>query len=137
MERDAALANESAARAIAEQELALVKKQAVNLTSLHASEMQSLRLSHDQEVARLQTAHHDQLEALKAQLVTQVAQQQPSPSVDARLHAENDQWKEHAAAVEALQAENALHMERISELEQLQAFHAQARETEVLALKAQ
>ncbi|RHY03889.1 hypothetical protein DYB36_005439 [Aphanomyces astaci] len=103
MERDAALANESAARAIAEQELALVKKQAVNLTSLHASEMQSLRL----------------------------------PSVDARLHAENDQWKEHAAAVEALQAENALHMERISELEQLQAFHAQARETEVLALKAQ
>ncbi|RHY97434.1 hypothetical protein DYB35_007435 [Aphanomyces astaci] len=122
MERDAALANESAARAIAEQELALVKKQAVNLTSLHASEMQSLRLSHDQEVARLQTAHHDQLEALKAQLVTQVAQQQ---------------WKEHAAAVEALQAENALHMERISELEQLQAFHAQARETEVLALKAQ
>ncbi|RLO07384.1 hypothetical protein DYB28_009799, partial [Aphanomyces astaci] len=50
---------------------------------------------------------------------------------------ENDQWKEHAAAVEALQAENALHMERISELEQLQAFHAQARETEVLALKAQ
>ncbi|RHY36591.1 hypothetical protein DYB38_006585 [Aphanomyces astaci] len=123
MERDAALANESAARAIAEQELALVKKQAVNLTSLHASEMQSLRLSHDQEVARLQTAHHNQLEALESQLVAQVAQQQ--------------QWKEHAAAVEALQAENALHMERISELEQLQAFHAQARETEVLALKAQ
>ncbi|RHZ12799.1 hypothetical protein DYB31_001037 [Aphanomyces astaci] len=139
MERDAALANESAARAIAEQELALVKKQAVNLTSLHASEMQSLRLSHDQEVARLQTAHHNQLEALESQLVAQVAQQQQQvhPSVDARLHAENDQWKEHAAAVEALQAENALHMERISELEQLQAFHAQARETEVLALKAQ
>ncbi|RHY28409.1 hypothetical protein DYB32_008064 [Aphanomyces invadans] len=143
---ETALANETAARSLAEQELNLVKKQSVNLVSLHTSELQSLRVTHEREVAQLEDAHRQHIQALEA-AAAQQAQQVPSVDVEAlhtqveQLRASMEHWKAQATAaaveVEALQSEKALRIERIAELEQMQAFHANARETEVSALQAQ
>ncbi|KAF0718453.1 Aste57867_1689 [Aphanomyces stellatus] len=145
---DAALKNEMAARAIAEQELNLVKKQVANLTSLHESEAQSQRMTQDRVVAQLQDQHRVDMDALRRQLADEKMQwQQAQPSsVDLERQIEElrvlgEQWKANAAAaaqeIQALQAEKALRLERISELEQMQAFHANAREQEVQQWQAQ
>ncbi|KAH9081369.1 hypothetical protein LEN26_021330 [Aphanomyces euteiches] len=145
---ETALKNETAARSIAEQELNLVKKQLANLTSLHESEVQSQRMSHDRAVAQLQDQHRQEIEALRQQFEREkMALQQSQPS-SLDLQKENDelrmlaeQWKANAAAtaqeVQALNAEKALRIERIGELEQMQAFHANAREQEVQQLQEQ
>ncbi|KDO21764.1 hypothetical protein SPRG_13178 [Saprolegnia parasitica CBS 223.65] len=154
MRAETALKHETMARSMLEQEVGLLKKQTANLTSLHESEIHSLKLSLDRAVAQAAETHKQEIDALYASFEADKATWSAPPGNDdlqaaydelrsnhdalqadvARLKTANSA---HAAEVANLEAEKSLRMQRIAELEELQTFTASAREQEVRALTDQ
>ncbi|OQS07016.1 hypothetical protein THRCLA_00981 [Thraustotheca clavata] len=143
---EAALKHETMARSMMEQEVALLKKQAANLSSLHDSEMHSQKLSIERTVATLQAQHREEIYALRDAFEKEKLSWSESPSNEMQsLQADYDALLEEfnrtkalsntqAAEFANLEAEKSLRVQRIAELEELLAFQQSAREQEVNAL---
>ncbi|OQR86869.1 hypothetical protein ACHHYP_09814 [Achlya hypogyna] len=156
MRAETALKHETMARSMLEQEVALLKKQAANLTSLHESEVHSQKLGLDRALAQAAETHRQEIERLQEAFDQEKAAWVATPAPDtAALQAAYEELREdhdalsadlarakaavaaHAAEAENLETEKTLRMQRITELEELQAFQASAREQEVRALTDQ